>query len=254
MLVMGCLAKMRLANEVAVITGSANGIGRATAHLFAREGAKVVIADIDATNGEQAAKTIREAGGKASFLRIDVSQEDQCRELALQTVKYYGNPTILHTNPYWQPHKSVGDTSTEEWQKCLDVCLHGTYFCVKYVLPYMLEARRGSIINTSSVQAFSGLPNSGVYMVAKAALIGFTRSLAIDYGRQGIRANVLCPGPITDDPFVEPWKSLGEKKTVIGRVGTFEEVAYAGLFLASQESSFITGAVIVIDGGETVFH
>jgi len=245
---------MRLANEVAIITGGANGIGKATALLFGREGAKVVIADIDETSGEQVVKRIRESGGEAFFLRVDVSQEDQCRELAVQTVKCYGNPTILHTNPYWRPYKSVGNTSTEEWYKCLDVCTNGTYYCVKHVLPHMLEARRGSIIVTSSVQAFSGVPNSGAYMTAKAALMGFTRSLAIDYGRQGIRANILCPGPITDDPSVEPWKSLGQCKTVLGRVGTFEEVAYAALFLASRESSFITGAVIVIDGGETIFH
>jgi NAD(P)-dependent dehydrogenase (short-subunit alcohol dehydrogenase family) len=246
----------RLKDKVAIVTGGANGIGRATCELFAEEGAWVLAVDIEKQAGLSVVNTIHANGGKAQFCRADVSNQDEVRAAVESAAAYNGRIDILCNNAaYLSPdfHAALESTD-EEWRNCIDVALLGTHYFTKAALPYMLAQKHGSIVNVVSIQAMEGMMSSVAYTATKAALLGYTMSVCYDYGPQNIRINSLCPGPIqtrisvnADDPH-HRWQC---DQTTLGRVGQPNEVAWAALFLASDESSFITGITLPVDGGWT---
>lgn len=248
---------MRLAEKVAIVTAGASGIGRATAELFAREGARVAIGDIDAERGERAAAEIRAGGGEARAVATDVGNAEHVVRLVEETVSSFGRVDVLFSNAaHLQDFHPALDTTDEEWERALAVGLSGAFRCARAALPHLIE-RGGAIVFTSSVGALEGFRSYAAYCSAKAGLIGLARSLAIDYGPQGVRVNVVCPGAI-DTPVMHKAHEQPEvlrrvnEKSVLGRMGTADEVARAVLFLASDEASFITGAVLTVDGGWTL--
>jgi NAD(P)-dependent dehydrogenase (short-subunit alcohol dehydrogenase family) len=247
---------MRLKNKTAVVTGGAHGIGRAIAELFAAEGAAVFIADLDKVAGEEAATSISKAGAKATFVHCDVSFSEQVSHVVKAAVDANGRIDILCNNAAYlsdQWHNS-GEAPDDEWEKCFRVSLMGTQYFTREVLPFMIRGKAGSIINISSVQGLVAGHNSAAYTTTKHALIGFTRSVACDYGPHNVRCNAICPGAITTRISPPPGSELHQRqisKTFLGRIGHPREVATAALFLASDESSYITGAILTVDGGWT---
>jgi len=247
---------MRLKGKTAIVTGAAHGIGRAIAEVLAYEGAQVLIADIDAIGGKKAEMEIRSAGSDATFVRCDVSSSKAVNGLAAACLKKSGRIDVLCNNAaYIAKHWSnSAESSEQEWKRCLEVSLLGTQLCTKAVLPSMVKQKAGSIINISSVQGLVAGRNSAAYTTAKHGLIGFTRSVACDFGPYNIRCNAVCPGAITTRVSPSSGSELHQRqisKTFLGRVGEPKEVAYAVLFLASDESSYVTGAVLAVDGGWT---
>jgi len=246
---------MRLKNKVAIVTGAAHGIGRAIAELFASEGAAVLIADVDAAAGSQAAEAIAAQRGVAEFGQCDVASRDSVAAMVEAAAGFSGRIDVLVNNAaYLGEFHAVLDAADDEWERCLRVQVLGTNNCTRAVLPYMLQERAGSIINIVSIQAMVGCPTSVAYTAAKAALLGFTLSAAYDYGRHNIRVNSLSPGtiqtrisPKPGDPQYQ-WQC---DQTVLGRTCYPREVAFAALFLASDEASYITGANLPVDGGWT---
>jgi NAD(P)-dependent dehydrogenase (short-subunit alcohol dehydrogenase family) len=247
---------MRLKNKTAIVTGGANGIGRAISELFAAEGAHVFIADVDKTEGEETVAGICKAGGHAIFLQCDVSSPEHISRAARTVANASGRIDVLCNNAayiseHW--HNSV-EASEDEWEKSFRVSLMGTQHFTREVLPLMIRAKAGSIINISSVQGLVAGRNSAAYTSIKHALIGFTRSVACDYGLHNIRCNAVCPGAVTTRISPLPGSELHQRqisKTFLGRIGEPREVAHTALFLASEESSYITGAVLAVDGGWT---
>ena len=247
---------MRLKNKTAIVTGGANGIGRAIAELFAAEGANVFIADVDGTAGEQTVADICKAGGNAIFLQCDVSNSEHIAHAAKTAANANGHIDVLCNNAAFISenwHNSV-EASDEEWEKSFRVSLMGTQNFTREVLPLMIRDKAGSIINISSVQGLVAGRNSAAYTTMKHALIGFTRSVACDYGLHNIRCNAICPGAITTRISPPPGSEPHQRqvsKTFLGRIGEPREVGHAALFLASDESSYVTGAVLAVDGGWT---
>jgi NAD(P)-dependent dehydrogenase (short-subunit alcohol dehydrogenase family) len=245
----------RLEDRVAIVTGGAQGIGRAIAELFAAEGARVIIPDLDAKAGRQAAKAICAAGGQAEFVRCDVSDESQVSR-AVKRAAAGGRIDVLCNNAaYITRHwHGAADATAAEWEKSLQVSLMGVQYFTRAVLPWMVRRRAGSIINISSIQGLVAGRKTVAYTSVKHALIGFTRSVACDYGLDGVRCNALCPGPTTTRISPKPGTAMYRRqisRNFLGRVGKPREVASAALFLASDESSYITGAAIPVDGGWT---
>lgn len=248
----------RLANKVAVITGSTGGIGRTTAELFAKEGAQVVVNGRRKELGEQVVEGIRAAGGTASFFHGDVTQSDQLEALIRFAVDTYGRLDILVNNAWSGRSGAVLDTSEEEWDYLLAVLLKASFLGSKLAIPEMIKGGGGAIINISSVHGLLGSHNYCAYDSAKAGVINLTRSIAIDYGHQGIRCNAICPGWIITER-TEQWvqehpKLLRNAEALypVGRPGYTIDIAQAAVFLASDESSFITGHALVVDGGLTI--
>lgn len=253
---------MRLANKVAIITGSATGIGRATAILFAREGAKVTVADINDEAGRATVATIEGTGGAAHYVHCDVSRSDDVQEMMSRTVEAFGGVDVLFNNAAaTDGNYPVHTMPEDEWRDVLSVTLDGVFLCCKYAIPEMLQRGGGSIIHTSSVEGVQGVKGHAAYVTAKAALFGLTRSMAIDYGPMGIRVNTLSPGIIDsgrpdidklkkDAAVMKWWKDM----TVVGRLGEVDEIAKTALFLASDDSTYVTGQNIVVDGGWTIGH
>lgn len=250
---------MRLRDKVAVITGGGAGIGRATALLFGRKGAKVVVADISEEHGRETVAMIRREGpGDGRFVHADVSARDQVEGLFDRVMEQFGRVDILVNNAYGsvQGDGDLLDVTEETWDRIMGVTLKSVYLCSQRAVREMLKSGGGSVVNLSSVNALGGY---GViaYSTAKGGIISFTRAAAIAYGDRGIRFNVVCPGTIetsSTKPFFDAYPGLLEKTGAmypIGRIGRPEEVAYLILYLASDESSFTTGAVFTIDGGLT---
>jgi NAD(P)-dependent dehydrogenase (short-subunit alcohol dehydrogenase family) len=246
----------RLKDKIAIVTGGANGIGRAICERFADEGAWVLVVDIEEETGQSVAAGIRKKGGKAAFCKGDVSnREDILRAVELAAAQTGRIDILCNDAAYLAPdfHAALESTD-EEWRKCIDVALMGTHYFTKAVLPYMIAQKSGSIVNVASIQAMEGMMTSVAYTATKAALLGYTMSVCYDYGLDNIRINSLCPGPIQtriaegpDDPHYH-WQC---DQTTLGRVGYPEEVAWAALFLASDESSYVTGITLPVDGGWT---
>lgn len=252
---------MRLKNKVAIVTGSTSGIGEATAVLFAREGAKVVVVGRREKQGEKVVRQIRQEGGDATFLRADVSNEGQVKRMVQTTVKTYGRVDVLFNNAGTMVSKKLHETTNDEWDRVMNVDLKGVFWCSKYVVPHMRKQGGGSIVMCSSANAIVAEPDLGAYCAAKGAVNAMTRSMALDYGPDRIRVNAICPGyidtPLGDDYFNSlPDPVAGKRKAgalhALGRMGTTMEIAYCALFLASDESSFVTGECLVADGGLSV--
>jgi NAD(P)-dependent dehydrogenase (short-subunit alcohol dehydrogenase family) len=246
---------MRLKDKVAIVTGAAHGIGRAIAEVYAGEGGAVLIADVDSAAGADTAAVIVARGGVAQFQSCDVGSRDAVAGMVEAAARWTGRIDVLCNNAaYIGQFHGVLDAADEEWERCLRVQLLGTNNCTRAVLPYMLEQRAGSIVNVVSIQAMVGCPTSVAYTAAKSALLGFTLSAAYDYGPQNIRVNSLSPGPIQTRISPKPgdpryqWQC---DQTLLGRTGQPREVAMAALFLASDESSYVTGANLPVDGGWT---
>jgi NAD(P)-dependent dehydrogenase (short-subunit alcohol dehydrogenase family) len=248
---------VRLPDKVTVITGAASGIGRGSALVFGREGARVVVSDIQAEAGRETAATIRAAGGTAMFVRCDVTSPDQVRELFAETVATWGRVDVVFANA------GVGgfatrlvDISEERWRRLLEVNLTGPFLCMKYGIPRMIESGGGSIILTASIGGLAAFPGSAAYSAAKGGIVAMARTAAIEYAADGVRVNAICPGYIetplsgrfSGDDRSAFWAKLASD-TPLGRMGLPEDIARVALFLASDESAYVTGIAIPVDGG-----
>ena len=246
---------MRLKDKTAIVTGAAHGIGRAIAELYAAEGAAVWVADIDAEAGEETAAGIRARGGAAAFEWCDVSSKESVAAAVERAAGFHGRIDVLCNNAaYLGEFRGVLDATDDEWERCLHIQLLGTNNCTRAVLPYMIRQGGGSVVNIVSIQAMVGCPTSVAYTAAKSALLGFTLSAAYDYGPHNVRVNSLSPGPIQTRISPKPGEASYQwqcEQTLLKRVGNVREVAYAALFLASEESSFVTGVNLPVDGGWT---
>ncbi|HEV2292624.1 MAG TPA: SDR family oxidoreductase [Tepidisphaeraceae bacterium] len=246
---------MRLQHKISVVTGAAQGIGRAMALRFAEEGAAVLVADIDEQAGEETAAEIRKEGRPASFVRCDVSVAAQVEHVAKLAGDRAGRIDVVVNNAaVLGPWHDVASVTEAEWDAYYRVSLLGASMLIKAALPYMLPHRSGSIINVASVQGMVGARSSIAYTSVKHGLIGLTRSVAYDYGPHNIRCNAICPGAIRTRISPQPGSEQHERqvgKTMLGRTGEPIEVAHAAVFLASDEASYITGAVLPVDGGWT---
>jgi NAD(P)-dependent dehydrogenase (short-subunit alcohol dehydrogenase family) len=251
---------MRLKDKVALITGGTSGIGRATALLFAQEGAKVVVVGRDQARGQKVVAEIAEAGGTAVFLPCDVRFADQCRRVVEGTVRTFGRLDILFNNAGVFYANTVIDCTEDEWDLTVDISLKGTYLMSKYALPHMIAQGSGAIVNTSSGWGLVGGDKAAAYCAAKGGVVLLTKAMAVDHSWQGIRINCVCPGDVDTPMLVDDAQRRGMAWTdylaeaanrPMGRVGLPEEVARAVLFLASDEASFITGAALAVDGGGT---
>jgi NAD(P)-dependent dehydrogenase (short-subunit alcohol dehydrogenase family) len=247
---------MRLKDRIAIVTGAAHGIGKAIAEVFAEEGAWVLLADLDDAAGETTAAAIRARGHRAVFQHADVSDASQVvAAVAHARAEGGGRIDVLCNNAsYLGPWHDVVDAPREEWDRCLQTGLLGVVTFTREVLPLMVPWRSGAIVNIASVQGLVGARSSAAYTSMKHALVGLTRSVAYDYAPHNIRANALCPGAIATRISAKPGDELYQRqiqKTPMGRLGQPREVATAALFLASDEASYVTGAVLPVDGGWT---
>ena len=247
---------MRLEGKVALITGGARGQGAAESRLFAREGAKVVIADVLDADGMAVAAQINELGGDATYVHLDVSSESDWQQAIAAAVSAYGKLDVLVNNAAIWRGGHVADTSSEQWDTVLDINAKGVFLGTKQAIPEMRKTGGGSIINISSTAGLVGSLTSSAYSASKGAVRLFTKSTAVQYGAENIRANSIHPGPIDTPMGDQVWPNAGSReevieRTVLKRIGTPEDIANGALFLASDESSFMTGSELVIDGGVT---
>jgi NAD(P)-dependent dehydrogenase (short-subunit alcohol dehydrogenase family) len=252
----------RLDGKVALITGAGNGMGRSAAELFAREGARIVVADFDEELGGSAVAAIESAGGEAAFVKVDVASAADVEAMTRFAMERFGGLHVLYNNAGIFPDDDGGVTETPEstWDRVMDVNLKGVWLGCKYGIPAMLESGGGSIINVASFVALMGAATAQIaYTTSKGGVLSMTREVAVEYARQGIRANSLCPGPMAT-PMLEELMSdpaRRQRRMVhipMGRLGRAVELANAALFLASDESSFMTGAQLVVDGGITAAY
>jgi NAD(P)-dependent dehydrogenase (short-subunit alcohol dehydrogenase family) len=251
---------MRLENKVAIVTGGGAGMGRAVAEGFAREGAKVVVAEINSANGQAVVKAIQQAGGEAIFVHADVSQTADIEAMVAATVKQFGGLDILYSNAAIQLHGQdarAHELSEEVWDRTYAINIRGVWLCAKYAIPAMLKRGGGAIINVASPTGLVGCaPGYTAYSSSKGAVYGLTRVMAADYARDNIRVNAIIPGA-TDTPLIadlladEQTRRELAARSPLGRLGQPEDVVGLAIFLASNESSFCTGGYYAADGGLT---
>jgi len=250
---------MRLKGKVAIITGSASGMGQAAAELFAYEGACVVVTDIATDAGEETARRIRDAGNRAIFVEANVAREDDVKNMVGAAIDAYGHIDVLYNNAGIMPSDdgSVTDITETTWDRILDVNLKSAFLCSKYTIPHMVKQHKGSIINVASFVSFMGctVPQDA-YTVSKGGMLSLTKSFAVQYGKDGIRCNAICPGPIETPLLRMLWTSEEERnkrlnRIPLGRFGELNDIAYMALYLASDESSWTTGSWLIVDGGIT---
>lgn len=250
---------MRLENKVALITGGSGGIGRETALLFAKEGAKVVVTDVNDTAGQETVDMVIAAGGDAAYFHADVSKAADCEAMVAFTEEKYGKLTIVFNNAGIMHSSDDNAVTTEEsiWDLTMNINAKGVFLGCKYAIPALKRAGGGSIINTASFVAILGAATPQVaYTASKGAVLALTRELAVIHARENIRVNALCPGPLRTELLMK-FLDTEEKKQrrlvhiPMGRFGEAKEMAYAALFLASDESSYVTGTDFLVDGGIT---
>lgn len=252
--------KGALHGKIALITGGSSGIGRATAVLFAREGAAVSIVDLDKTGGQAVMQSIVDFGGKAIFVLGDVSKAEDCKRAAQQTANEFGGLDILFNNAGIIHRASVLETSEKEWDRMMAVNVKSVFLLSRCVIPIMVRKGGGVIVNVASGWGLVGGRKAAAYCASKGAVVQLTKAMALDHGEQNIRINCVCPGDV-DTPLIrEEAKQLGESfakfagkasKRPLKRIGKPEEIAQAALYLASDASSYVTGAYLVVDGGGT---
>jgi NAD(P)-dependent dehydrogenase (short-subunit alcohol dehydrogenase family) len=252
---------VRLANKVAIITGAGGGMGRVASRLFAAEGAKVVVAEFGEAAGAETVRAVKDAGGEATFVRADVSDEASAKGMVDHALAAYGRVDILYNNAGIMPEAdhSVVDTDVATWDEVMAVNVRGVFLGCKYAIPAMIEGGGGSIINIASFVALLGcsVPQDA-YTASKGALLSLTRSLAVQFGPKGIRSNAICPGPV-ETPLLMDWlvkdeeaKRIRLARNPTGRFGKPEEIVNMALYLASDESRWTNGASLVVDGGISV--
>jgi NAD(P)-dependent dehydrogenase (short-subunit alcohol dehydrogenase family) len=243
---------MRIDGRVSIVTGAGNGIGRATARRLAAAGGRVVAADIEADSAAETVRLIREAGGTAAASPTDVGRPADLEAMVRLAVETYGRLDILHNNAFWAVLKDAVAHSEEEWDRTMAVIVKGAWYASKLAIPHLLRAGGGAIVNTASVHSVVAFPAYPGYDAAKAALLGLTRNLAVEYGPRGIRVNAVLPGGI-DTRVWDPGGQAGRDAFAAGvplrRLGRPEEIASAVLFLVSDEASYVNGAALVVDGG-----
>jgi NAD(P)-dependent dehydrogenase (short-subunit alcohol dehydrogenase family) len=246
----------RLAGKVAIVTGGASGIGRAVARRFGAEGAAVAVADVAAGRAEAVAAEVRAGGGRALAVGVDVTDPGQVQALVDRTVAEFGGLDVLMTAAGVLGFGSVVETEPEDWGRVIGVNLTGTYLCARSAIPRMVERGGGSIVTvSSSTGAHDAAPGTAAYVASKGGVAMLTKAMSVDHARHGIRVNAIAPGP-TDTPMLgavmtpQELRAFGEAMP-IGRLARPEELAAAALFLASDEASYVTGAVFAVDGGQT---
>ncbi|MGH2399659.1 MAG: SDR family NAD(P)-dependent oxidoreductase [bacterium] len=245
---------------MAIVTGSAMGIGAGIAAVLAREGARVVVADVNEEEGKRTADQVRAIGGEAMFIRTDVGDEAQVRAMVDRTVSQHGRLHILVNNAAIGVYTPVHETTTEAWERCLRVNLTGPFLCSKYALPHIKASGGGAIVNIASVHAYQNVGGTAPYAASKGGLAALTRVMAIDYAKDNIRVNAICPGwiytPLIEGIFKASGDAEGMKRQVaqrqlLGRLGTPEDIGHAVLYLVSNDSSFVTGTSLFVDSGLT---
>jgi len=251
---------MRLREKVAIITGAGSGIGRTTALLFSEEGAKVVVVDIDKARGQDTVDIITRKGREAILVPTDITDPSQVKSMVTKVIEAYGRMNILVNNAGIYVQGDIISTNEEQWDKIIAVNLRAAFLCCKYCIPQMIKSGGGVVINVSSEAGIVAIKNQVAYNVSKAGLISLTKSVAVDFASQNIRANCVCPGT-TETPLVafalakqaDPERARREVEKIrpANRLGKPEEIAYGILYLASDESPYATGTVLSIDGGYT---
>jgi NAD(P)-dependent dehydrogenase (short-subunit alcohol dehydrogenase family) len=248
-------------NQVALVTGGSAGIGRATALAFARQGARVVVSDVDEERGRAVVQEIVAHDGVAVFIKADVSKEAQVQHLIEETIERFGGLNFAFNNAgiEGQPAPTM-DCTTENWVRTLAINLTGTWLCMKYQLPHLLDAGGGVIVNMASVAGLKGFANLPAYVASKHGVVGLTKAAALDYAQKNVRVNVVCPAAI-DTEMIQRFSGGNPEALAgmhamqpVGRMGTPEEVADAVLFLCSEQARFLTGVVLPIDGGLMAGH
>lgn len=253
----------RLKGRTAIITGAGQGIGEAISNLFAAEGARMVIAERSPHTGEAVAARLRAEGHAALAVQTDVADPDSVRRMVEATIEHFGPPDILVNNAGIGVYKEPLDLNMDDWRRCFAVDLDGVWYCCQAVLPLMLKLGKGSIVNIASAHSFQIIPHHFPYPVAKHGLIGLTRALGVEYAAQNIRVNSVSPAYIATEINLARWREMpdpdGEMQRAASfqpmkRIGTPAEVAWAVLFLASDEASFITATNLMVDGGGSVLY
>jgi NAD(P)-dependent dehydrogenase (short-subunit alcohol dehydrogenase family) len=246
----------KLVGKVALVTGGASGIGRATALAFARESAKLIIADMNEDGGHQTVHMITEQGGEATFIRTDVSRAVEVQALISQAVATYGRLDCAHNNAGISGggHALTAEYAEDTWHQVIAINLTGVWLCMKYEIPQMLQQGSGAIVNTASVAGLIGGRGLAAYVASKHGVVGLTKTAALEYAQQGIRVNCVCPGviqtPMTERGLSDPARRARIiASEPVGRVGTPEEIAEAVIWLCSDAASFVTGHTMTVDGG-----
>ncbi len=251
---------MKMQDKVAIITGSSKGIGQGCARVFADEGASVVIVSRTEASGLAMVKEIKDKGGRAIYIQTDISKSDQVQDMINRTIKEFGKLDILVNNAGYHISKGVEELSEEEWDFLIDTNLRSVFLCSKYAVPY-LRKTKGCIINVSSMAGLVGQSNAIAYIATKGGIITVTKGMALDLAKYRIRVNCICPGwiktPLVDDWFSQQSDEQKSREYInsihpLGRIGTIEECGKVALFLATEDSSFMTGSILTVDGGVTL--